>query len=289
MYAITGVTGQVGGAVARALLGGGATVRAVVRDEDKGAAWRARGCDVALAGYDDADALARAFAGADGARLEGLFLMMPPDYDPAPGFPAIPALAERFVRAIEQARPARVLFLSTVGAHVAEPNLLNNARLMERALCRLSVPVTFLRPAWFMENASWDLAAAREGTIHSFLQPLDHRIPMVSTADIGAVAAELLTQTWEGTRVEELEGPARYSANDIAATFATVLGRPVRAEAIPRERWEALFREQGSRHPEPRMRMLDGFNEGWIAFEGVPRRATTTLETALRRIAERGA
>ena len=282
MYAITGITGQVGSAVARALLAKGAAVRAVVRDGAKGEAWRERGGEVAVAGHDDADALARAFAG-----VEGVFLMMPPDYDPEPGFPKIHAQAEVFMRAIEAARPKRIVFLSTIGAHVAEPNLLNNAQLMERALCRLPVPVTFLRPAWFMENASWDLPAAREGVIHSFLQPLEHRIPMVATADIGFVAAEQLASDWEGVRIEELEGPAHYSANDIAAGFAAALGRPVRAQAVPREQWETLFREQGSRHPEPRMRMLDGFNEGWIAFEGVPRRGVTTLESVLRAIVDR--
>lgn len=282
MYAITGVTGQVGGAVARALLAQGAAVRAIVRDAAKGESWRAMGCEVALAGYDDEAALARAFTGVD-----GVFLMMPPDYDPAPGFPQIHALAERFGGAIERARPGRVLFLSTVGAHVAEPNLLNNARLMEQALGRLPMPIAFLRPAWFMENAAWDLPGAREGVIHSFLQPIDHRIPMVSVDDIGAVAAELLLRGWDGCLVQELEGPRRYGAEDIAQAYAAVLGHPVRAAAVPRGQWEALFRQQGAQHPEPRMRMLDGFNEGWIAFEGVPRRAATSLETALRRIAQR--
>ena len=40
MYAITGVTGNVGGAVARALLAGGQSVRAIVRNADKGQVWR---------------------------------------------------------------------------------------------------------------------------------------------------------------------------------------------------------------------------------------------------------
>ena len=49
MYAITGVTGKVGGALARALLASRAPARAVVRTEQKGAQWRARGCEVAIA------------------------------------------------------------------------------------------------------------------------------------------------------------------------------------------------------------------------------------------------
>jgi uncharacterized protein YbjT (DUF2867 family) len=44
MYAITGITGQVGGAVARALLAARLPVRAVVRAAGKGVTWAERGC-----------------------------------------------------------------------------------------------------------------------------------------------------------------------------------------------------------------------------------------------------
>ena len=49
MYAITGITGRIGGGVARALLAAKQSVRAVVRDIDKGAAWTERGCEVSVA------------------------------------------------------------------------------------------------------------------------------------------------------------------------------------------------------------------------------------------------
>ncbi len=65
-----------------------------------------------------------------------------------------------------------------------------------------------------------------------------------------------------------MNGPTGVSPNDIADCFANILGHPVRAEAVPRDTWEALFRSQGSINPQPRMRMLDGFNEGWIEFAG---------------------
>ena len=64
----------------------------------------------------------------------------------------------------------------------------------------------------------------------------------------------------------ELEGPRRVSPNDLAAAFAKALGKPVRAEIVPHETWEGLFRSQGMKNPRPRIRMLDGFNEGWIEF-----------------------
>jgi NAD(P)H dehydrogenase (quinone) len=54
----------------------------------------------------------------------------------------------------------------------------------------------------------------------------------------------------------------------MAAGFAEAVRHPVRMEVVPRDTWEALFRSQGMKHPLSRIRMLDGFNEGWIDFEG---------------------
>jgi NAD(P)H dehydrogenase (quinone) len=263
VYAITGITGKVGGIVARTLLAAGLPVRAVVRDADKDRPWVEKGCEVAIASIADADGLTKAFSGAD-----GVFLMTPPDFDPEPGFPKTHEAIAAVKAAIAAAQPAKVVFLSTVGAQVAEFNLLNNSRITEEGLRTLSVPVAFLRAAWFMENASWDLDAAKAGVVPSFLQPLDHLIPMVATADIGSTAADLLRESWTGLRIVELEGPRRYSANDIARGFAEAVGHPVRMEPVPRDMWEALFRSQGMKHPLARIRMIDGFNEGWIDFEG---------------------
>jgi uncharacterized protein YbjT (DUF2867 family) len=91
-------------------------------------------------------------------------------------------------------------------------------------------------------------------------------VPMIATADIGNTIADLLQQQWSGTRIVELESAERVSPAAIAAAFAKALGKPVRAEAVPREQWETIFREQGMRNPVPRMQMIDGFNEGWIDF-----------------------
>jgi uncharacterized protein YbjT (DUF2867 family) len=128
------------------------------------------------------------------------------------------------------------------------------------------MPVTFLRAAWFMENAAWDIASARNGLIQSYLQPLDRAVPMISTEDVGRAAAALLQERWEGRRVVELESVQRVSPNTLAAAFAKVLGTPVRAEVVPRDQWESVFRAQGMKNPTPRMQMIDGFNAGWIDF-----------------------
>lgn len=264
MFAITGITGKVGGAVARRLLAAGQPVRAVVRDLTRAGPWAERGCELATARMEDASSLAAAFEGA-----KGVFILPPSEFDPEPRFPEARAVIDAVSTAIEKARPEKVVCLSTIGAQARENNLLTQRTLMEQALREMPMPVTFLRPGWFMENAAWDVASARDaGVIPSYLQPLDKPVPMVATADVGRVAAELLQRTWSGVRIVELEGPSRVSPNDLASTFARLLDRPVRAEVVSRQTWEALFRSQGMKYPLPRMRMLDGFNEGWIDFEG---------------------
>ncbi|WP_431107069.1 NmrA family NAD(P)-binding protein [Variovorax paradoxus] len=285
MFAITGITGQVGGAVARALIDNGQRVRAVVRDAEKGAAWARKGCEVAVADLYDAAALKKAFAG-----VQGVFFLLPPVFDPSPDFSEARRVIAAVREALEVARPSKIVSLSTIGAQALQPNLLQQHRLQEKRLGTLPLPITFLRAAWFMENATWDVAPARTtGVIPSFLYPLDKPVPMVATEDIGRVAAELLQETWQGRRVVELEG-ARLSPNDIAAAFGRVLERQVRMEAVPRATWEALFKSQGMKNPVPRAQMLDGFNEGWIDFEGdasSTRKGTVSLDTVLQTLIAR--
>jgi len=286
MYAITGITGQVGGIVGRTLCQAGLPVRAVVRDATKGQRWADLGCAVALANMDDAATLRRAFNG-----TEAVFVLLPPMFDPTPGFPEASRVIEAVREALEAARPQRVVCLSTIGAQATQPNLLNQLGLMEQALGTLGLPIAFLRACWFMENSQWDVQPARDGgEMPSFLQPTDRAVRMVATADIGVVAAELLQEHWQGRRVVELEGPALVSPDDIAAAFAQNLARPVSAKAVPRDQWETLFRAQGMQHPLPRMQMLDGFNEGWITFEGGTtehRKGTVTLDTVSRALVAR--
>jgi uncharacterized protein YbjT (DUF2867 family) len=261
MYAVTGITGKVGAAVARSLLSANQSVRAVVRDRGKGAAWANLGCDIAIADLADARALAAAFE-----ETEGVFAMLPPIFDPDPGFPEARGFIESLYAALAKAKPKKVVALSTIGADAPQPNLLNGLGLMEDALKTLPVPVAFLRAAWFMENAAGDIASAREGKIQSYLQPLDRPIPMIATDEVGRTAAALLQERWEGQRVIELESAQRVSPNALADAFAKALAHPVRAQSVPRDRWESLFRAQGMKNPTPRMQMIDGFNAGWIDF-----------------------
>src|SRR5271154_6410380 len=100
MYAIMGTTGKVGGAIAENLLALGEQIRAIVRNPEKAARWKDRGAEIAVADTDDPNALASAFEGAD-----GVFVMVPPNFAPAPGFPEIRKTLASYHAALAKALP----------------------------------------------------------------------------------------------------------------------------------------------------------------------------------------
>ncbi len=280
MYTIMGITGQVGGATARALLAAGKQVRGIVRDAAKAAPWQALGVELAVVpDANDAAHLETAFRD-----TEGVFVMIPPNFAPAPGFPETRGIVAALHQALAAARPPKVVHLSSVGAqHASGLGVIAQLHILETELASLPVPQAFVRAAWFMENFQWDVAAARErGEIAAFLSPLDRAFPMIATEDIGALVAKTLQESWGGNRYLELEGPRRYSMQDAAATFAALLEKPVQARTIPNSQWKALFEQQGmpADRTGGRIEMLEGFNSGWIDFENGDNNAEHVLGRA---------
>ncbi len=284
MYAIMGITGQVGGAVADILIANGEKVRAVVRNTVKASAWKSRGAELVEADYDDEAALESAFRD-----VAGVFAMIPPNFAPSPDLRESRASIEALTTALDRVRPAKVVYLSSIGAQQSSGlGLITALHLLEESLDALPLPTAALRAGWFMENSVWDVAAAREqGKLFSYLQPLDHAFPLVATRDIGKIGAETLVQTWQGHRHIEVGGPRRYSARDLAAAFSKALSKGVEPVVVPRDEWVKSFVAQGT--PEDRtalrVQMLDGFNSGWIDF-GVPGTeqfaGTTDLDTVIQ-------
>lgn len=286
MDTIMGITGRVGGGTARALLAAGKKVRGIVRDKAKAVEWEKLGVELVVAEATDVAALTKAFQGS-----EGVFVMNPPCFTPAPGYPEAREIGSALRQAIEASRPGRVVGLSSIGGqHDHDTGLIVQCHILEEALTALPVPTAFVRAGWFMENSAWDVAPARDqGEILGFLDPLDRAFPMVATDDIGNLIATVLQQNWNGKRILELEGPQRYSTLDAATTFSRLLKRPVVAKAVPHDQWAAVFASQGmpADRTAPRIEMVDGFNSGWIEFErqGTEHfRGKRTLETVFQEL-----
>jgi NAD(P)H dehydrogenase (quinone) len=290
MYAIMGISGRVGGAIAENLLAQGEQIRAIVRNPEKAARWRDRGAEIAIADVDDPDALASAFAG-----MDGVFLMVPPNFAPAPGFPETRKTLAAYHASLAKALPKKAVYLSSIGAEQTSGlGLITSSHLLEQTLGDLPIAHAFLRAGWFMENHAWDVTTAQsEGKIFSNLYPLDRKFSLVATADIGKAGADVLRQEWKGTRHIEVAGPDQYSPNDIALALSSALGRTIEAVVVPREKWTKFFVGQGmpEGRTELRAEMVDGFNSGWIHF-GVAGTehitGTTSLTSVLANLAANG-
>src|SRR6202041_3276768 len=211
-----------GRAIAENLMAQGEQIRAIVRNPEKAAGWKDRGAEIAIADVDDPDALASAFEGTD-----GVFLMVPPNFAPAPGFPEIRKTLASYRAALAKAHPKKAVYLSSIGAEQTSGlGLITGSHLLEQTLSDLPIAQAFLRAGWFMENHAWDVTTAQaEGKIFSNLYPLDRKFSLVATADIGKAGAEVLRQEWKGNRYIEVAGPEQYSPNDIAGALSSALQR----------------------------------------------------------------
>ena len=165
----------------------------------------------------DATSLASAFRGA-----EAVFVLVPPNFDPAPGFPEARATAASLKAALERADPGRVVYLSTIGAQGGESNLLTQHTIIERVLGVLPMPITFLRPAWFMENFRWDVAAAREsGIIMSFLGKPASK-PKTDRANKKAEVIAMMKRA-KGATLAEIMAVTEWQAHTVRG-FVSILG-----------------------------------------------------------------
>jgi len=245
MHVILGGTGHIGASLAAALLARGEDVTVVTRKARNAAALTARGARAAEVDIHDTAALRKVFSATPGARV---FVLNPPA-NPS----SDPEIEERrsvkaILAALADAPVAKVVAQSTYGAQagsgIGDLGVLHE---LERGLAARGVPTTVLRGAYFMTN--WDHAvemAKTEGKLFTFF-PADFVLPMVAPEDIGRVAAEAMTAAASlgDDRVISVEGPARYSPNDVAAAFGKALGRRVDAVAIPREAWEPTLEKLG--------------------------------------------
>jgi NAD(P)H dehydrogenase (quinone) len=282
MIAIVGATGKMGGAAAAELRRRGLAVRAVIRAMAKAQQLMELGCELVVADLTDARALTEALRGADGA-----FVILPPRPAAADVEADARSIVENLALSLEAARPKRVIAISDYGAE--RPSGTGITMLfhhLEARLGRLPLPLTFLRSAEHLQNQVRQLKAARErGALFSLHHPLTKQFPAVASQDVGLVAADLLAAKQGAPRVLHVEGPRRYSMLDVASAFSLLLGRPVVAKELAREKWIPTLEAAGVPQAYARLvaELQDAHNAGQIGVEpgGEVRRGATTLEAVL--------
>ena len=282
MFVIAGASGHTGSVVASTLLAAGKKVRVIVRDENKGAVWKAQGAEVAVAELDDAAALGKALAGAD-----GVYALVPPAYGADDLLAAQVPITGAWAQAVAAARPRHVVLLSSIGADLPSGNgPIASLYRAEAKLRATGVKLTKLRAAFFMENWGGMAAPAKSDGVLPSMLTLGRSASMVATADIGRVAAEALLEGERAPDLIELAGPRDYTPEEVATAFGAVLGRPVKALAVPPPAMEPALQQAGFK---PKMAALFAemnvaLNDGKLRWTGTPRRGRVGVDEVVRAI-----
>ena len=282
MFVVLGATGNTGSVVVETLLSKKQPVRVIVRSADKGAAWKAKGADVAVASLDDVSALTKALEGA-----KGVYLLVPPNYGAEAWLADQRARMDRAAEAIQKSGVDHVVLLSSVGGHLhGGTGPIRAASYGEQALGCIAKRLTILRPCYFMDNWAPVIGAAKaQGVLPTFIAP-QAKIPMISTKDIGRIGAEQLMTGGYGKQIVEMAGPEEYSPDQAASALSQILGKTVTAQHAPLSAVVPTFKSFGFSDEAARLfeEMYTAFSKGAIGYEhpGKLVRGTVTLYDALR-------
>lgn len=264
LFAIAGVTGNTGAVVAEALLAAGKSIRVIVRDAAKGAPWRARGAEVAVAALEDTAALTAALRGVDGA-----YVLLPPRLASTDPVGENRAVADAIAAAAREAKLPHAVLLSSVGAqHSDGTGPIKTLHYAERVIGAVTA-LTAVRAAYFVENWAAALGALPQGILPTFTAK-GLVFPQVATRDIGRTAAAALVEGGRGRRVIELAGPRDASADDVAATLSTLTGKTITAIEAPLDAVVPTFTSFGISAPMAELyrEMYAGIASGLVAWEG---------------------
>ncbi len=215
---VTGVTGLVGGFVARSLVGRGVAVRALVRDMERGRlALLGMAVEFAVGDFDRPESIAAAAAGCN-----GMFLVSP-DSDRQV------AQETAAARSAVEAGVGHIVKLSSSDAGQRPYKWSVAHAEIEAAIGQMDVAYSFLRPHFFMQNFLSLLkvvstgAPGDNGVITLEAPAANGTIGAIDAHDIGECAAELLANRTPLGVHSLLTGPENITMGRVAAAFGATL------------------------------------------------------------------
>lgn len=155
-----------------------------------------------------------------------------------------PVLGSSQIRSRRGCDALREVFKTGRRAFLESCGDLNVLYELEQALAAQPIPAAVQRAAYYFSNWDAQLEEAKGGALTTML-PTDLKIPMVAPEDLGRVAALRLQQPPDDQEIREVEGPERYSPQDVAEAFAAALGRPVEVVVTSRDQWVQAYRKLG--------------------------------------------
>lgn len=282
MYVVLGAGGHVGAAVANTLLAQGHAVRVVTRSAAKASVWQQKGATAAVLDLHDTPALTQVFKQARRA-----FLLNPPAA-PSGNTDVLERQSVQAILAALQGVPLEKIVVQSTygaqaGAHCADLGVLHE---FEQGAQQLGVPVCCVRAAYYMSNWCGALPQAKATGVLTTLLPEAAPVAMVAPEDVGRFAAQLLASSTAQVGIYALEGPQRYTPQDVAQVMAGIAGRPVHVQSLPPQNWLAYYLQNGfsNQAAQSYATMTDIFVNNRYEQPLAPHKGATSLKQYLQAV-----
>jgi NAD(P)H dehydrogenase (quinone) len=209
--AVTGATGDLGGRVARELAARGVKQRLIVRDPNR--APQLAGADVAIASYEDTEAMARALDG-----IGTLLLVSGHEH------PDRIALHRKAIEGARRAGVERIVYTSFMGAAPgATFPFAREHSATEAAIREAGISLTSMRNSLYADVVPRFVGA--DGVIRA---PAGHgRVAWVARADVARLAAVLLIEPGHEGQVYDVSGPHAIDLHESARILTKATRRAI--------------------------------------------------------------
>ncbi len=233
---ITGSLGNISKPLAKTLIAQGHQITVIASNIDRQSEIENVGASAAIGSVNDVTFLTHTFTGAD-----AVYCMIPRAnyFDPNLDLDAFTrTIGNNYAEAITKSGVKRVVFLSSVGAHLEKNSgIIQRYNEIEAVLNKLSnVSITFMRPTSFYYNLLAYIPQIKNQGFIAANYGADELIPWVSPNDIAEAIAEELATPLDGNKI-------RYVASEELSGHQTakILGEAI---GIPDLEWKLISDEQ---------------------------------------------
>jgi uncharacterized protein YbjT (DUF2867 family) len=146
---------------------------------------------------------------------------------------------------------------------------------IQQGLHQLAIPAAINSGVYYMTNWLGMADMVKESGKLPSMFPADLAMPMDAPLDLGEAAAERLLSPVSDIEIWHVEGPRRYTPQDVADAFSAVLDLDVELDVAPREMWEEIYRDMGFSDPAAKsytrmtaITLDEGFEDSGLVHKG---------------------
>lgn len=279
---LTGANGRTGRAVLKALVFAKIPVRVFIRDEAQAEELLAMGAsEFALGNLEDHGSFSAATRGA-----EKVLHIGPPMY------PGEEDASAALIKASLQNGVGHFIYYSVM--HPLS-RAIRHHRLkleVEERLINSGLTHTILQPSRYMQHLEPLWATVTDEGVHAMPFGVERKFNVVDLVDLADACAVVAGTDRYNYGTYELAGPEALSQQDMAATIAEVIGKPVEARAVPIEEMKVKARAAGA--SDDRIEQMEimnthydahGFRSNAVVLECILGRPANSYRSYIKRLA----